>query len=181
MNPQSILYKLLSLRLAILLVVALLAFGTQASDQRIQPFHKESIQQILDNHQSQPLMIVFWSIECSSCLKELRLIGEFLISNPDMMIVFVSTDTDVDFQQIAEVMVKRGLPLNNAWAFAESNAQALRYTVDPKWYGELPRTYFYDNHHQRTGLSGAISHDQLAKWSAYINNPDETATDAAEI
>ena len=50
--------------------------------------------------------------------------------------------------------------------FTEDNSAKLRFEIDPSWYGELPRTYFFDKKHQRSGLSGVISHE---KYNEKIN------------
>ena len=49
-------------------------------------------------------------------------------------------------------------------ANAEADEDKLRYSIDPTWYGELPRTYFYDADHQITPLSGKISNSFLDTW-----------------
>jgi len=40
----------------------------------------------------------------------------------------------------------------------------LRFYIDPGWYGELPRSYFYDAAQQRSGHSGALTRAQLQDW-----------------
>jgi hypothetical protein len=50
------------------------------------------------------------------------------------------------------------------YQYAEVDEDRLRYNIDPAWYGELPRTYFYDATHQVTPLSGKISNSFLDKW-----------------
>ena len=181
MNIQYNAFRLHNIKLVAIVLSVFFSFNLHASESQIQPFYKNSLQSILDHYQNQPLMVVFWSTECSACLKELELISEFIVSNPDLNVAFVATDTAVDFQEIAEAMAKRGLPTDNSWAFADTDSQALRYSIDPKWYGEIPRTYFYDVNHQRIGLSGAIRYEQLTEWSAYTQNTDKITQPDQEI
>ncbi len=165
--------RLFNGRCVIIIAGMMLALTIHAGNPQIQPFIKGSLERILDDYQGKPVMMVLWSIECSACLKELRQIGEFIKSNPDLNIIFVSTDAGVDFSEIDNAMTERGLPAVSKWAFADENTQALRYEIDPKWYGELPRTYFYDNNHRRIGLSGIIKHDHLAAWSTSTSTVPE--------
>ncbi|MFU8790212.1 MAG: hypothetical protein ACNA7G_14370 [Methylobacter sp.] len=56
-----------------------------------------------------------------------------------------------------------GFPVENFlsgienWVYANENTQKLQFEIDPGWYGELPRTYFFDSSHQCTGVSGTLS------------------------
>ena len=54
------------------------------------------------------------------------------------------------------------------WVFADANSQKLRFEIDPSWYGELPRTYFFDSAHNRNGNSGLLAVQDFAKFSAHI-------------
>ena len=42
--------------------------------------------------------------------------------------------------------------------------EKLRYVIDQDWYGELPRSYYYDADHQRSSHSGTLSQQQLSAW-----------------
>ena len=50
------------------------------------------------------------------------------------------------------------------YQYAELDEDRSRYSIDPNWYGELPRTYFYDATHQISPLSGKISNSFLNAW-----------------
>ncbi|HFD11595.1 MAG TPA: hypothetical protein ENJ32_03865 [Crenotrichaceae bacterium] len=152
----------------------LFALTALASNALIQPFPKGSRQQILDTYHDQPVMLVLWSVACSSCLKELELISETLQTSPDLNIVFVSTNAWTEFSESSDVMEKHGLLHSDAWAFSDSDIQAQRYEIDPKWYGEVPRTYFYHSTHHRTGLSGKLHESHLNKWLATHRLPSST-------
>jgi hypothetical protein len=45
--------------------------------------------------------------------------------------------------------------------FSDENSDKLRFEIDPKWYGELPRTYFFNAAHQRVGMSGVLSKKEI--------------------
>ena len=42
--------------------------------------------------------------------------------------------------------------------------ERLRFAIDPRWHGELPRTYLYDRAHVVQAVSGVIPPEQLTKW-----------------
>ena len=46
-------------------------------------------------------------------------------------------------------------------------AERIRYGVDPEWYGELPRTYFYNNEGNREAHSGILTKKLLSQWLQY--------------
>ena len=62
------------------------------------------------------------------------------------------------------ILSQANLPQHEQYQYAEVDEDRLRYSIDPNWYGELPRTYFYDATHQITPLSGKISKAFLDKW-----------------
>jgi len=48
--------------------------------------------------------------------------------------------------------------------FADSFVEKLRFSIDANWYGELPRSYFFDNEHEMKSHSGIISRELLSDW-----------------
>jgi thiol-disulfide isomerase/thioredoxin len=130
-----------------------LAFG---DDETIKPFKPGSYQQILTTNANQPLMLVIWSIDCPSCLKDMSLISDFQTKYPKLKIVMLTTDEVEALPEIQRILANHKLTTIENWAFAADNPEKLRYEIDPAWYGELPRTYFFDATHQRVGKSGAL-------------------------
>lgn len=78
-------------------------------------------------------------------------------NNPDIKMIMLATDGLSDKMQIEQILEQHQLAEIENWVFADENSQKLRFEIDPKWYGELPRTYFFDSAHQRTGKSGVMS------------------------
>jgi len=116
-----------------------------------------SYQTIVDQQAGHPLVVVFWSITCASCLKEMATIKEIHQERPNLPIVMISTDDISEAPLVLATLKDNGLSDLDSWVFAESNAQRLRYEIDSKWYGEIPRLYFLDADHNRRGISGKIS------------------------
>lgn len=132
------------------------------------PFKPGSYQQILTDHANQPFMLVIWSINCSSCLKDMALLNEIHKSRPELKMVMIAADEPSAAGQIQQILEKNELTGIENWAYADDNAEKLQYEIDPKWYGELPRTYFFDKTHQRTGVSGVLSKEDYEAMFAKI-------------
>ena len=52
------------------------------------------------------------------------------------------------------------------WAFADAYVERLRWSVDPAWRGEVPRTHLYDARHRLTLRAGGIAARELDRWAA---------------
>lgn len=118
-----------------------------------------SYQQLLEENADKPFMLAIWSTTCSSCMEKMALLNELKESRPEINIVMLATDDVSVSDQIQTVLAKNELTGLDNWIFADENAQRLRHEIDPKWYGELPRTYFLDKNHERQGISGALSRE----------------------
>lgn len=93
-------------------------------------------------------------------MQKMPLLSELKKAWPDIHVITLSTDDIADGNQIREILTEFNLDTAENWIFADSNAQKLRYTIDPKWFGELPRTYFIDKTRQRKGISGGLTREQ---------------------
>lgn len=114
-------------------------------------------------------MVVLWSMECPPCMRELEFLGGIRQQYDDLDFVLVSTDDISIRHDIQKMLGIHGLEGIESWVFAEANTKRLRYQIDRAWYGELPRTYFYDAEHNRTGLSGALTLQHLEAWRSVIS------------
>lgn len=118
-----------------------------------------SYQQLLEQNADKPFMLAIWSTTCSSCMEKMALLNELKESSPEINIVMLATDDISVSDQIMAVLAKNELTGLDNWVFADENAQRLRHEIDPRWYGELPRTYFLNKNHERQGISGALSRE----------------------
>lgn len=144
------------------LITALCFFITLATNQawadsKVNQFHADSYEQLLNTQKNKAFVLIIWSVDCSSCLKEMSLLNKIHKNNPQLKLVMLATDSPAEIEQIKEYQIQFQLSDIEQWVFADENAQKLRFKLDPKWYGELPRTYFYNRQHQRTGFSGVLS------------------------
>ncbi len=154
-----------------ILLLFLFATGCSNAEQiSLRPFVAGSYKQILSQNANQPFVLTLWSITCPSCLKDMALINELHKAHPKLKIILLTTDDLSAGEQVSNILSKSDLASLENWVYADENTQKLQYEIDPKWYGELPRTYFFDASHQRTGISGVISkQDYEAQLASILN------------
>lgn len=145
----------------LLLMLALLCGQAQAE---IQPFVSGSLKQIQDERAGRPFILTLWSASCTHCPEELRMLGQLVKKYPTTDIVLISTDTPAESEELARLAQSYGLANKKQWVFADAQPEKLRFEIDRRWYGELPRTYFFDARHRREASSGLIPLQRLERW-----------------
>jgi len=90
-------------------------------------------------------------------MKDLALLRDIHKQKPALKIILLAADELSASAQIHGILAKLQLTDLENWVFADGNDQKLRFEIDPKWYGEIPRTYFFNAAQQRTGISGVLS------------------------
>ena len=128
------------------------------------PFDMNTRKVIEKRYIDQPLIISFWSIDCLYCIDDLKKLGKALSKNTNVKLITVCVDGKESAKKAERILSQANLPKHEQYQYAEVDEDRLRYNIDPAWYGELPRTYFYDAAHQVTPLSGKISNSFLDKW-----------------
>jgi len=128
------------------------------------PFDMNTLKVIEKRYIDQPLIISFWSIDCPYCIDDLKKLGKALSKNTNVQLITVCVDGKESAKKAERILSQANLPKHEQYQYAEVDEDRLRYNIDPAWYGELPRTYFYDATHQVTPLSGKISNSFLDKW-----------------
>lgn len=128
------------------------------------PFDVGDLAKIERRHGGEPFLVVLWSLDCPPCRGELALLGDFRLRHPELELVLISTDPPETAAAAAEVLAGHGLANAESYGFAARNAERLRHAIDPEWFGELPRTYFYAADGTRHGVSGALSEEMLREW-----------------
>lgn len=146
------------------LAVALLLLCSAASHAATQPFVRGSLQQIVQAHRGHAFILGVWSLSCSPCRDELAMLGKLVRKHPALRLVLVSTDAPGDRAEIASVLKSNRLATAESWVYAESNSERLRYEIDRDWYGELPRSYFFDAQGRAQGMSGKLDMNEIERW-----------------
>lgn len=132
-------------------------------------FNKDSYQEILNSNKNKSFVLLLWSIDCPPCYEELSMIGEYIKKNPQLKIILLSTDSSEQMDEIQQMIRETQLETQELWVFSDAPAQHLRYSIDPRWYGELPRSYLFNQCHERKAVSGKITADVINDFA--VNAP----------
>jgi len=147
-----------------ILLLGLLAALPAAAEDNFRPFTADSFAAIKERFAGEEFLVGLWSVDCPPCLVELDMMGEILAGQPDLPFVLISTDPIAEREEAAEFLADFGLDGIDSWMFADSFEERLRFSIDPAWYGELPRSYFFDADHNMHAHSGIMTRGLLAEW-----------------
>lgn len=153
-----------SVKMIIVLVTTacLLISGIASADH--QSFRADSLKQIEKKYAGKSFLLVLWEISCFPCHEEMGLLGKLKQEHPQANIVMISTDDISKTAEITTMLESHGLSSIDSWLFADTNLEKLKYSIDPEWFGELPRNYIYDVDASRIGLSGKLTQEILDEW-----------------
>ena len=148
----------------LLLLGAALSAVTTARADNFRAFTSDSFEQIKAAFAGEEFLLGLWSVDCPPCLAELQFMGEVLKLNPDLPYVLISTDPIEDREFALDFLEDFQLADIESWIFADSFVERLRFSIDPGWYGELPRSYFFDAEHRVKSHSGIVDKALLQSW-----------------
>jgi thiol-disulfide isomerase/thioredoxin len=152
-------------RFAAVLAALSLAFAAApAAAGELHPFTGDSLPAIQKQFAGRPFILTLWSLTCHHCVKELQTLGKLARGERNLPLVIVSTDTPADAREIQAALKRFGLERFDTWVFADGVPERLRYSIDPSWRGELPRSYLFDAAHRREAHSGMLREAQLRNW-----------------
>lgn len=143
--------------------------GIASATESVRPFVLGSMAQIQEEHAGKPFVLFLWSLTCTYCPTELKMLGEFKQQHPDLNLVLIAADTPDDEPEIVSHLADYGLNKTERWVFAEDMPERLRFEIDRRWYGEVPRTYFYDQTHERLVKTGLVGEAFVKEWFALVN------------
>lgn len=129
----------------------------------LRPLHPGSFANLVAARRGQPFLLVLWSITCVPCRDEFALLRQMRSEYPALPLVIIGTDDIADADLAVRGLRDFGMEGEENWIFA-ADAQVLRHEIDPDWYGELPRAYFYAADHRRDGVSGRLPRSRIERW-----------------
>lgn len=154
----------------VLITVLLLAAGFVRAEILLNNFETHSYKTIARQYHGDYFLLVLWSVDCPPCIEELPALAKFHQENPKANLVMVSTDSKNQQEDINSLIEKYGLADVQQCVFDGDSVQAIRFSIDPLWYGELPRSYFHHDKNERQAKSGRLDEDTLSAWITVINN-----------
>lgn len=159
------------MRWLLALLLAIGANGALATPEA-QPLQRGGYQKIVASHAGKPFIVALWSVSCTHCAEDMALFEQLAKKYSVFNLVLISTDTPEQEAAIARTLNhyhlgstgQERLAKIESWVFADSYTERLRYEVDAQWYGELPRTYFYDAKGKAVGISGVLDAQETELW-----------------
>ncbi len=127
-------------------------------------FEPGSLEAIRAARAGRPFVLALWSLDCGHCRDELALLARTRQAQPRLDLVLVSTDAPEARALAARSLEAAGLGSVESWIFGAEAPERLRWAIDRKWRGELPRTYFFDAEHRVSPVSGKLDPARLARW-----------------
>lgn len=146
------------------LLLCLSAVGAAAAQEETKPFVRGSYERIVASRTGKPFIVSFWSLSCTNCRDDLTMFGKLAKKYRNFDLVLVATDSPEQNREISQTLQRYRLERAESWVFADSYAERLRFEVDKEWYGELPRTYFFDVRGRAAATSGTLDHSRTERW-----------------
>jgi len=152
--------------LVTLLAIALLAAaGSFAKDGEIRPFKRGSWQEIRQAHAGRPTVVHFWGLTCGPCRVEMPQWGKLLQERSDLNLVVIDADlVPNQMEDAAAMLAKTGLAGAENWIFSDLFTERLRFEIDPRWQGEIPRTMLIARDGKITTIEGVADPAQVGAW-----------------
>lgn len=156
--------KIFGSLMGLCLIILSFAPAPALATQEIKPFVRGSYQQIVAARQGKPFIVNLWSLTCGYCKVEMSMLKKLAKRYPKLDLVLVSTDTPEDEKLVAATLAKFSLSKAEAWVFADSYTERLRFEIDRQWQGELPRTLFFNAKGEVNAISGKLEQKEVEHW-----------------
>ncbi|MDP2824027.1 MAG: hypothetical protein Q8O52_15295 [Sulfuritalea sp.] len=100
-----------------------------------------------------PTIVALWSNDCPHCKKNLGLFADMVKADARLRLITVAVEP---FSAEVAASLDRIKVPGPRYVYGADAPEAIAYSLDPKWRGELPRTLFFDGHGNRVAISGAV-------------------------
>lgn len=155
----------------VLAISSLVFLGAgQVQADNVRPFDAQSFAQIKEQFAGKPFVLSLWSIDCAPCRVELKMLGEIKQNDPEFPLVVISTDLTEDREEALDILDSYQLAEFESWMFADAFVERLRFSIDPLWHGELPRSYFFAADHSFHAHSGLLTRAQIDEFFPHQAN-----------
>lgn len=130
------------------------------------PFEVDSYKKIVESHKGRPFVVVIWSLDCDYCQPSFQVLADSQRSRK-LAVVTIATDraSDAEATHLIEKKIKMTGLVSDNWAFGSAPPKRLRFVIDQKWRGEMPRSYWFDEKGNVIAHSGVITEEGIRKWS----------------
>ena len=151
--------------LAIFVVALLASTGGFARDGDLRPFKRGSWQEIRQAHAGRPTVVHFWGLTCGPCRVEMPQWGKLLRERSDLDLVAIDADLIPNqVEDASEMLARTGLAGAENWIFDDPFTERLRFEIDPRCQGEIPRTMLIARDGKTTVIEGVADPAQVRAW-----------------
>jgi thiol-disulfide isomerase/thioredoxin len=151
--------------IALLAFVLLAATGGSAKEGEVRPFKRGSWQEIRQAHAGRPTVVHFWGLTCGPCRVEMPQWGALLRERSDLNLVVIDADLIPNQLDDASAMLaKTGLAGAENWIFDDPFTERLRFEIDPRWQGEIPRTMLIARNGKTITIEGVADMTRVRAW-----------------
>ena len=147
-----------------LILLAPTTVGSATVDD-LREFKRGSWTEILKAHAGKPTIVHFWGVTCGPCKTEMAAWGTFLRERPNLDLVLIDADlVPNESRAVATMLDDAGLGGVENWTFGDSFVERLRYEVDPRWRGEIPRTILIGRDGATSVIEGVADLADIRHW-----------------
>jgi thiol-disulfide isomerase/thioredoxin len=145
-------------------VLASTSVGSATID-NLREFGRGSWNEILRSHAGKPTIVHIWGVTCGPCRSEMPQWGAFMRERPGVSLVLIDADlVPNEPGAVAAMLDEAGLAAAENWTFADAFVEPLRYEIDPRWRGEIPRTVLIGRDGAATVMEGVADFGEIRRW-----------------
>jgi len=152
-------------------LITLVAFAVvaitvgSAKEGEIRPFKRGSWQEIRQAHAGRPTVVHFWGLTCGPCRVEMPQWAKLLQERADLNLVVIDADLIPNQLEDASAMLaKTGLAGAENWIFDDPFTERLRFEIDRRWQGEIPRTMLMARDGKTITIEGVADMARVRAW-----------------
>lgn len=128
-------------------------------------FSKAQLDKVKTDYKGKQWLMLLWSVDCPPCFKELATLQALQKDHNDLAVVIINSDADNELTEEREAVIKNfELSQVTHFHFVDGKADQSRFWVDPQWFGELPRSYFFAKNGDFYAKSGLVNEAMLKAW-----------------
>lgn len=158
----------------LILPAIILSNSVQASSPTdLKLFDVGSFEKIVKEKDKKDHLVILWSFDCPPCIKELQKVSVLNQQYPEYQLTLINTDGLEEQARVKTLLEKYNLQALDNWIFSDTDEEKLRYDIDARWFGDLPRSYFFPVKGKIKRLKGALTSAELLELfqPTLINQP----------
>tara|TARA_B110000211_G_scaffold110284_1_gene128060 strand:- start:3032 stop:3538 length:507 start_codon:yes stop_codon:yes gene_type:complete len=124
-------------------------------------FDVGSFEKIVKEKDKKDHLVILWSFDCPPCIKKLKKVSVLNQQYPEYQLTLINTDGLEEQARVKTLLEKYNLLTLDNWIFSDADEEKLRYDIDARWFGDLPRSYFFPIKGKVKRLRGALTSAEL--------------------